>query len=251
MKTIIEIGNEKIITNLSNGIDISCPIRAGKNNIHAWYVPDVKIEPVMENGWIGSTKLGGSVNFKNISFNPHGHGTHTETAEHVLSKKISINKVLTDCFIPALLITVNPTQKYKDLIITKKALLKGNFSDLHKAIIIRTLPNDSSKKTRQYSNSNPPYLSLDAIEFILKKNIDHLLIDLPSVDKEHDDGILAGHHKFWNTEGVINSQKTITELIYVPNAVKDGNYMLNLQIAPFENDASPSRPIIFPFKFDS
>ncbi len=86
MKTTIEIENQKLKLNLGKGFDISCPLRKGKNNIHAWYVPDVSIEPVMENGWIGSTKLGGNVNFRNISFNPHGHGTHTETAEHILKK---------------------------------------------------------------------------------------------------------------------------------------------------------------------
>jgi hypothetical protein len=27
--------------------------------------------------------------------------------------------------------------------------------------------------------------------------------------------------------------------------VDDGTYLLNLQIAPFENDASPSKPVIY------
>lgn len=247
MKTIIEIGNHKLNLNLSKGIDISCPIRKGKNNIHAWYVPDVKIEPVMENGWIGSTQAGGSVNFRNISFNPHGHGTHTETAEHILSKKIPVNKFLKDYFIPALLITALPEKKKNDWVLTKKSFGSIRFSEIHRAVIIRTLPNEISKKTRNYSNTNPPYLSNDLIQFFLSSGIDHLLIDLPSVDKEKDGGKLSAHHLFWNTGGEVNVHKTITELIYVPNAVKDGNYLLNLQIAPFENDASPSRPIIFPY----
>ncbi|MBK9767712.1 MAG: hypothetical protein IPP63_12210 [Chloracidobacterium sp.] len=37
---------------------------------------------------------------------------------------------------------------------------------------------------------------------------------------------------------------TITELIYVPNEVSDGVYLLNLQIAPFATDAAPSRPML-------
>ena len=37
----------------------------------------------------------------------------------------------------------------------------------------------------------------------------------------------------------------ITELIFVPNNVFDGRYLLNLQFAPLENDASPSRPVLF------
>jgi hypothetical protein len=38
---------------------------------------------------------------------------------------------------------------------------------------------------------------------------------------------------------------TITELIFVPNTAMDGLYLLNLQVAAFENDAAPSRPVIF------
>lgn len=74
----------------------------------------------------------------------------------------------------------------------------------------------------------------------------HLLIDLPSVDKEHDGGKLTAHKTFWNYPKAPRKEATITEMIFVPNAVKDGLYLLNLQVAPFENDASPSRPVIYP-----
>jgi hypothetical protein len=77
------------------------------------------------------------------------------------------------------------------------------------------------------------------------KDVEHLLIDLPSVDKEKDGGELLAHRAFWNFEGKMRKQATITELIYVPNNIKDGTYFLNLQVAPFENDASPSRPVLY------
>ncbi|MCH2217623.1 MAG: cyclase family protein, partial [Flavobacteriales bacterium] len=80
------------------------------------------------------------------------------------------------------------------------------------------------------------------------KEIKHLLIDLPSVDKEKDDGLLLAHHGFWNTLGELRLDATITEFIYVPNSVEDGTYFLNLMVAPFENDASPSRPVLFTIK---
>lgn len=113
------------------------------------------------------------------------------------------------------------------------------------ALVIRTLPNLSEKKSKQYSHSNPPYLSEAAALFLSQKGIEHLLVDLPSVDKEKDEGALAAHHAFWNTSGKIRMQATITEFIYVPNAIKDGTYFLNLMIAPFENDASPSKPVLY------
>jgi hypothetical protein len=42
--------------------------------------------------------------------------------------------------------------------------------------------------------------------------------------------------------------RTITELIFVENAISDGEYVLDLHVAPIENDASPSRPILYQIK---
>ena len=114
-----------------------------------------------------------------------------------------------------------------------------------KAVLIRTLPNGPDKLTKQYSNTNPPYIHSDVIPYFLELGIDHILIDLPSVDREVDDGVLASHHAFWNYPDNPNLERTITEFIYIPEEVSDGHYLLNLQIAPFENDASPSKPVLY------
>jgi hypothetical protein len=113
------------------------------------------------------------------------------------------------------------------------------------ALIIRTKPNDASKCTRQYSGTNFPYLTIGAMQRIVDAGVQHLLIDLPSVDREEDGGALAAHHLFWNVPSEPNFQKTITELIYVPNEIIDGEYVLNLQLSNFANDAAPSRPMLF------
>jgi len=103
----------------------------------------------------------------------------------------------------------------------------------------------------QCLNTNPPYLDATASVFIREKGIQHLLIDLPSVDREHDEGKLLAHKAFWNVKDVnqVNDDArfncTITEMIYVDEKVKDGSFILNLQFASFENDASPSKPILF------
>ncbi|HSY77613.1 MAG TPA: cyclase family protein, partial [Bacteroidia bacterium] len=97
----------------------------------------------------------------------------------------------------------------------------------------------------QYSNTNPAYLTSEAMKYIVSIGIKHLLIDLPSVDKEKDEGKVATHHIFWNYPEKTDMTRTITELIYVPNTVLDGSYLLNLQIASFENDATPSKPVLF------
>ncbi|MEL6824109.1 MAG: hypothetical protein AAFP70_20315, partial [Calditrichota bacterium] len=40
-------------------------------------------------------------------------------------------------------------------------------------------------------------------------------------------------------------RSTITELIFVPAEVKDGLYLLNLQLSPLPLDAVPSRPVLY------
>jgi len=85
----------------------------------------------------------------------------------------------------------------------------------------------------------------DALAFLAQQKVTHLLTDLPSVDREEDGGELLGHRAFWMENGQPNLHKTITEFVFVPNEVSDGTYLLNLQVAPFENDASPSRPVLY------
>ena len=95
-----------------------------------------------------------------------------------------------------------------------------------KALIIRTIPNSNIKKQTKYDNSNPPYFTQEAIRFIVDLGIEHLLVDLPSVDKENDGGKLVAHHSFWDTNGAIRTHATITEFIFVDDTISDGNYLL-------------------------
>jgi arylformamidase len=236
---------------LSKGLDISLPLSNSEKNPTAWYVQPPRFEPVMENGWVGSVELGGAVNFRNIYFNPHGHGTHTECLGHITQKIYSINQQLKTYFFHAVLISVVPEEVQNndetDFIITKKTLHVLQNFDRVEALVIRSLPNSFTKKTFQYSSTNPPYLSLDCLEEMNRLGVKHLLIDLPSVDRESDGGALAFHHSYWGVPEKLDVERTITELIYVDGKIPDGEYVLNLQVAPFENDASPSRPVLYPF----
>lgn len=231
---------------LGKPIDISIPLRTGEENVNAWYAPPVKIEPVRMGDWVGDVKQGGSVNFRNIVFNPHGNGTHTECVGHISKEDYSINQCLKTFFFVAELITILPDETADgDKIITKKHIENCLEQKRPEAIIIRTLDNSISKINKHYSNTNPPYLEYEAAELINALGIDHILIDLPSVDKEVDGGKLASHHAFWQYPHNTKLNRTITEMIYVANNVFDGTYLLNLQIASFENDASPSKPVLY------
>lgn len=227
------------------GIDISIPFRTDSSATSAWYVGPIKIEPVRADGWIGSVKEGGSVNFRDVTLNPHGNGTHTECVGHISPECQSVNQQLTQWMFDAELVSITPEKQGEDLVITKDQITTALGEKRPEALVLRTLPNEDGKLHLNYSNTNPAYLEASAAEWMAKNGIDHLLLDLPSVDREVDGGALAAHRAFWSYPENTRLHATITELIFVPNHVKDGNYLLNLQVAPIENDASPSRPVLY------
>ena len=265
------------------GKDIS--ISLNPNGPRAWYVEPMRIEPVRTEQFLGSVAEGGAVNFRDVYFNPHGHGTHTENVGHIVDTDFPVVKSIGSSHYMAKLISVELRQGVSqgrsegasqdlpqdlsqnletgasqdlpqdlsqnletaasqgDWVVNEESLLGIDLNV--EALIIRTKPNDHSKTNRQYSGTNFPYLTIGAMQRIVDAGVQHLLVDLPSVDREEDGGALAAHHLFWNVPAEPNFQKTITELIYVPNEISDGNYILNLQVSNFANDAAPSRPMLF------
>ncbi|TXD83665.1 cyclase family protein [Subsaximicrobium wynnwilliamsii] len=230
---------------LTKPLDISIPMRASKDNVNAWYIDAPKIEPVVIDEWKAAVVDGASINFNSINFNPHAHGTHTECVGHITEKVHSVNQNLKQFFFLAEVVTVAPERYMNDTMISKAQIKFALGNKKRDAIVIRTIPNMIEKKSKQYSHTNWPYLQEDAVAYLVQKGIKHLLIDQPSVDREEDGGELKSHKAFWNFEGKLRKDCTITELIYVPNSIEDGTYFLNLQIAPFENDATPSKPILY------
>lgn len=242
---------EGFTVNFSQPIDISIPLTNDEKNPIAWYIDKPVIEPVKMGDWVGKVSEGSSTNFNNIFFNPHGHGTHTECLGHITRDFYSVNQALKQFFFRAELVSVQPEVQGEDFVITKAQIEKALNGKTPEAIVIRTLPNDSSKTSKNYSNTNPPYLEEAAATFIRECGIKHLLIDMPSVDRESDEGRLVSHKAFWDVKDINNlnadarHDATITEMVYVNDEVKDGSYLLNLQIASFENDASPSKPVLY------
>ena len=123
-----------------------------------------------------------------------------------------------------------------------EALLSSDFTE---AVLIRTLPNLQEKLTANYSGSNPCYFDVGVVALLDQLQTKHFLVDTPSVDREEDNGVLAFHHAFWNVPADPIKDRSITELIFVADEIADGSYLLELQLANFQNDASPSRPLLY------
>ncbi|RNL77374.1 cyclase family protein [Sinomicrobium pectinilyticum] len=245
MQTTIQHRGVTYHTDLNEPIDISIPLRASEDNPVAWYLGAPEIKPVQSGDWTGSVEQGASTNFNNVLFNPHAHGTHTECAGHITREFYSVNDVLQKFFFIAELISLQPEAEDEDRVISREQIEDVLSGKNPEAVIIRTLPNDKGKLTRKYSHTNPPYLKEEVAIYLRETGVKHLLTDLPSVDKEKDGGKLLVHKAFWNTDDRTRLDATITEFIFVPDFVPDGTYLLNLQIASFENDASPSKPVLY------
>jgi kynurenine formamidase len=243
--------------------------------------------PMQAGGFIGDTKQGGSCNVNELTINPHCNGTHTESIAHICDFSINthsynntenskyIAPTLAELSIPALMpcavVSMTPesairsNESYRpdfaehDLIIScsalKKALADYNNEQLQ-ALVIRTLPNNISKQHQAYNSDNQPaFFSRQAIIYLNERGVEHLVVDLPSIDRLHDEGVMTCHHLFWQVdEGThqVNQQslfhKTITEMAFIDDKILDGFYFINIQTPAFHNDAAPSRPVLFSAK---
>ena len=246
MKIQLNINNKTYEADLHAPLDISIPLQEGIGNPNCFYAPLMETSPVIAGDFIGSTQQGGLLNFLNVKLNPHGNGTHTECVGHIAKEIYTINQSLQQFFFLAKLVTIYPQKQENG----DRVILKEQFENIYKkgdaeALVLRTMPNDDTKLTCQYSGTNPPYLHHEGVTYLVENGVKHLLLDLPSVDREEDEGKLLAHKAFWQYPAQPRTDCTITEMIYVPDTIPDGLYLLNIQIASFEIDVSPSKPVLY------
>jgi kynurenine formamidase len=224
--------------------------------------------PFRGDGFIGDTRHGGSCNVSEIYMVPHCNGTHTEAVSHIVHAEQAVFESLPQSLMPAVVISVTPVPasesgevyrpatEVQDAVITRAALvaeIADYRADELTALVVRTLPNEPLKKTAEYGDrQRPPFFTTDAMTYLMERGVQHLVVDIPSIDKMRDEGELTNHHIFWNVpEGAreathdMRLDKTITEMVFVDDEISDGLYLLNLQVPAFHADAAPCRPVIY------
>lgn len=249
--------------------DISIPLHFGGPQPSHFGAHPAAASALRSGEFVGDVRLGGSCNCEEYRLTPHCNGTHTECVGHVTGERSSVHALAMGGPEIALLLSVapvearganetaNPEPKPGDRLISARALSHAwqRWPELSPAaLVIRTLPNDAGKLARAYDPAvPPPYLTREAVEMIVTRGIEHLLLDVPSLDRSHDQGLLSGHRLFWGLPPGSRSlsqarrpRATVTELVFVPDQAADGFYLLDLQLAPFVADATPSRPLLFP-----
>lgn len=267
----VELGGHSYRVDAAGPIPVAIPIDFHGDQPSHFGAPRASASALQADGFTGDTREGGSCNCETLSLTPHCNGTHTECVGHITGDRVSVDTLGLEPLIGAALVSVEPEPASDcgesadpapldgDRLITASGLglalqrVTGTPVD---ALLIRTLPNDPEKLSRDYSKPPiPPFLSREAMSLLVSWDIKHLLTDLPSIDRGHDQGRLSGHRLFWDVAPgetdvtrAGRPEATITELIYVPNETPDGLYALSLQIAPFVTDAAPSRPILYPLE---
>lgn len=271
MQVDIAVGGHRYRAALERGACLAIPLAFDGPQPSHFGAPAASAQPMQAGSFVGDTRQGGSCNVYELRINPHCNGTHTESVGHVVHGAAPVHEVLQRSHFAATLVSVAPCpaaetrEHYRpalqpgDLVITRAMLaaaLSSARAEFGEALVVRTLPNDPAKRARRYgSEGEPPFLTLDAAALLVERGVQHLLVDFPSVDRMYDEGKLSVHRCFWQLpqEGHAlgpgaKTLRTITEMIFVPDEVPDGHYLLALQVPAFLLDAAPSRPWLYPLE---
>jgi arylformamidase len=263
-------GEAEVVTDLSRPFEIAIPLNFTADQPRHFGAPAASTHPFSVPGFPGSVANGASCNCNVITLIPHCNGTHTECVGHLTAETLDVHRQVPPGLLPALLTTIEPVDAQRapettepapqpgDTLITRHALEQGwpkalPFQPL--ALVIRTLPNGAAKIRRDYTDSTPPYLSREATEFLVARGIEHLVVDLPSIDRAHDEGRLTAHRVFFglprgsqSLESAARPGSTVTELAFIPDEIPDGAYLLEIQVPALGGDAVPSRPFLYMFE---
>lgn len=250
----LQINGTARAVDLSAATCLAIPIRTDGRHPRFFVDESARFQPLQSGGFCGRVAGGGSCNVDRVEFVPHCHGTHTEGVGHILGDARPVQSDLDRALLPAAVVSVTPVDKTPETAAGVGPVITAESLSLPagvRALVIRTLPNDESKCTRDYAQQPPyPLLSAEAMARIVESGIEHLLIDTPSVDAADDGGLLLQHRRFWGFQDghpdPARAGCTITEMIYVPDSCRDGTYLLALGVSAIEGDASPSAPLLFP-----
>lgn len=266
MNALLEIEGRGIRVDLAYPVDLSVEIDFESPQVRHFGAPRASSQPFTAPGFPGSVERGASCNCRSITLIPHCNGTHTECVGHLTREAMQAHHIVPHGLIPTLLLSVMPVTSGEtsestdpvppeDQLVTGSALRAAWPAELPfvpRALVIRTLPNEPTKRTRDYSDTTPPYLTREAALHLVERGIEHLVVDLPSIDRAHDEGRLTAHRLFFGlparetTLGRASRPTcTITELAYIPDAAADGPYLLELQVPAINGDAVPSRPMLY------
>jgi len=260
LRALVSAGGAEWEIELDKATSLAIETSFADEGPSAFGAPHASARALHVPGFSGAVASGASCNCRTITLTPHCNATHTECAGHLTWQTLDAMRIVPVGLLPAVLLTVTPEHAPPDDRIITPRLLEAAWPRTPasqqpiraRAAVIRTLPNDLGKRRRDYTAGTAPYLSAAAAHALVERGIEHLVVDLPSVDRMMDEGRLAAHRIFFGlppgaTELAVATRAhcTITELAYVPDGLPDGEYLLEIQIPALAGDAVPSRPLLY------
>jgi kynurenine formamidase len=265
----ISVGDREVRIDLSKPVSLAIDLDFSAQQPRHFGAPQATSRPFAVPGFSGSVEHGASCNCRILTLTPHCNGTHTECVGHLTRERADAYSAAPLGLLPALLLSVEPVDTKPgdettdpaphpgDQLVTRRAIAdrwtKAAPSFEPRVLVLRTLPNSPNKRYQDYTEQTPPYLSRQAAELLLERGIEHLVVDLPSIDRSHDEGRLTAHRIFFGLppgsttlSQATRTRSTVTELAYIPDTVSDGAYLLELQVPALAGDAVPSRPLLYP-----
>ena len=268
MKARIALNGAEVRVDLAHPVSLALTLDFNGPQPRHFGVPRATSRPFEAPGFAGAVASGASCNCEVITLIPHCQGTHTECVGHLTREKLDAYRVVPAGLVPALLLSVTPEAAMRsgestapapvsgDLFISARAIghaWPAGAPFAARALVIRTLPNTADKAARDYTLASPPYLSREAAQLLVSRGILHLIVDVPSLDRTHDEGRLTAHRVFFGLppgstqlSAAARAEATITEFAFVPDELPDGAYLLQLQAPALAGDAVPSRPLLYP-----
>jgi arylformamidase len=267
LNALLQVDGREVRIDLSQPFDLSVELDFQGPQVRHFGAPRAGAQPYSVPGFAASVARGGSCNCESITLIPHCNGTHTECAGHLTREPLYAQRIVPRGLLPALLISAEPVPSDQtpessdpaplagDSVVTRGALQAAWPAELPfkpRALVIRTLPNEPAKRTRDYTDITPAYLTREAAQHLVERDIEHLVVDLPSIDRVHDAGRLTAHRLFFGLPAgetalarAARSKCTVTELAYIADAAVDGPYLLEVQVPAINSDAVPSRPLLY------
>ena len=267
MQARVLIEGREIAVDLSRPADLALELDFSGDQPRHFGAPRASSRPyeTPDLGFRGSVERGSSCNCESMTLIPHCNGTHTECVGHLTRQRLDAWRKAPAGLVPAVLLSVaaeapagestDPAPQPNDRLLTRRALESAwpaTLPFVPRALVIRTLPNTPDKRARDYTGQTPPYLSQEAAALLVSRGVLHLVVDVPSIDRGHDEGRLTAHRIFFGLPrgsvqlaAATRPAATITELAFIPDTLSDGAYLLALQVPALTGDAVPSRPLLY------
>lgn len=257
-------GSERVVVDTARRIELSQPLGAELPQPSAFGIAPLRQEVFQVGGFVGDTRRGGSCNVTVFTLTPHGNGTHTESIGHIVHEQVPVTGCLAEPFLPTVVRRVTPIpasespESYTpapapaDRLLTRAALSASGPLNLpgNGALVVLT----GTPPAASFGPETSAYFTHEALRWIVDQGVMHLLMDMPSVDRLDDQGLLSNHRLFWGLPAggqrlseASRPKATITEWLAPAENVPEGRYFAGIEVPPLISDAAPARIFLYPF----